>query len=982
MCCFKSKLRVHSLGFISFILFWSLATVVYAQQVSDSQTSEVGVAEDSFGVSTVAVIPFNNISKNPEDEWLSEGIVETIVSDLATSRRLSVVGFYEFMGQDFLISREFLDELRMENVDWVITGGIQRIVNTLRITARVVSVETGETYRTSKIDGEFDELFILQDRIAEDLASDITEVVSRDFVSDSLARSTSDETSSLENQDTGGALGPFSKTPEIRPQSIPEAVSTEIASMNQVTAGLQSQSSQSSFGIASGVGALNGRPSVRPTRAQVPPSIDGVLDDPIWQEAAHITEFVQLTPLDGAPSSEESDVYVAYDSSHLYLGFKARFSDPSMLRANRKDRDIRTGDDTFWVYFDPFLDQQRAYGFSVNAYGVQMDAIISSRGGSGFGGRFGGGGGGLPFGDQSWNALFDTAGQKVSDGFTAEMAIPFKSLRYPQRDGSLGHQWGFQIARRIRGRNETAVWAPVSREISGFLPQMGLIEGMTDLSTSRNIEILPTFTAVQFGSLNQGGSFVNDKTKPEGGINFKYGVTSNLTADVTYNPDFSQIESDQPQIEVNQRYALFFPELRPFFLEGAEIFNIRAPVRVVDTRTIVDPRYGAKLTGKTGKTTIGVMYANDESLGNIDDSFDPSFGQASQTFVGRVRYDLYSESHVGAIFTDREFLNSYSRLAGFDSNFRLGSTYELGVRILGTQNRDLDGHDTTGHLLNANIAKRGRNLSFLFAGYSLSPDFQTDVGFVRRTDQRWMFSEVAYRWWPENWLVNWGPRFRYNRSHNFDGILEDENINAGIDMSFAKSVNFNASLFHDMERFGGINFVKDRYRFFGVVSAIRQFSFGLGGRGGDQIFFDEENPYLGSDRGWNGFLNLRLIPQLESRINIDTNRFVDVRGEDTLVFDVNIFRALTTYQFSDRLSVRNISEYNSFDKELSLNLLFTYRINAGTAFYVGYDDRYQQTDRIERDIDGDGFDDRFFPSTLLKRTNRAFFTKIQYLFRY
>ena len=128
MCCFKSKLRVHSLGFISFILFWSLATVVYAQQVSDSQTSEVGVAEDSFGVSTVAVIPFNNISKNPEDEWLSEGIVETIVSDLATSRRLSVVGFYEFMGQDFLISREFLDELRMENVDWVITGGIQRIV--------------------------------------------------------------------------------------------------------------------------------------------------------------------------------------------------------------------------------------------------------------------------------------------------------------------------------------------------------------------------------------------------------------------------------------------------------------------------------------------------------------------------------------------------------------------------------------------------------------------------------------------------------------------------------------------------------------------------------------------------------------------------------------------------------------------------------------------------------------------------------------
>ena len=737
------------------------------------------------------------------------------------------------------------------------------------------------------------------------------------------------------------------------------------------------------FGVASGAGILNGRPSVRPPRTSTPPTIDGRLDDAAWTDAVHISELVQLAPRAGEAATEDSDVYIAYDSANLYIGFYAHFSDTSMLRANRKDRDVRTGDDVFWVYFDPFLDQQRAYSFGVNAYGVQMDTIVSSRGGGGFGGRGGGGPGlRLPFGDPSWDTLFNSAGRIVADGFTAEIAIPFKSLRYPQRNGNAPHRWGFQIARRIRAGNETVVWAPVAREVSGFLTQMGVLQGMTGLSTSRNIEILPTFTAVQFGRIDDAGSFANDDAQPEGGVNFKYGVTSNLTADVTFNPDFSQIESDRPQIEVNQRFNLFYPELRPFFLEGAEIFNVRAPVRIVHTRTIIDPRYGAKLTGKTGNTTLGVMYANDEAPGYAEDAVAGAAGQTAQTFVGRVRYDLYSESYIGATFTDREFLDGYSRLAGVDSSFRLGDTHEVGFRAFGTQHRDLDGLETTGHLINANIRKSGRNLSYIAAAYILSPDFKTDVGFVRRTDQRWMFSEMAYRWWPESWIVSWGPRVRFTQGYNFQGILEDRQASAGLNLAFADSINFNADVSRDMERFGSIDFFKTRYQFFSVVSRLRQFSFGLGGNGGDQIFFDDEHPYLGRDRGWNTFINLRLIPQLESRISIDTNRFVDVYNNDALVFDVNIFRTVTTYQFTDRFLLRNISEFNSFDQKLSLNFLLTYRVNAGTAFYAGYDDHYLQADHIMRDLDGNGIDDRIFQSTALKRTNRAIFMKLQYLFRY
>ena len=988
---------------------------------------------------TVAVMPFTNISGDGRDEWLGAGIAETVATDLEQLSHVSVIRPMASLDPNQAWPGAGLDDAtaRARVVSWIVTGGFQRLGAQLRITAWLVDVERGMATDAIKVDGHVDMLFALQDRIAEQLRDRLSGVWPALSVGGippatemGAAHRPPEEapTGRPTGHDVTGPpavarlnVGPLAagpSTPRAGPDGEADAGESAEASDPRVpvapspafddrrssaggvsgaTAGdIVIGASRPALGVATGVGILTGRPSVRPPRTAVGPTIDGRLDDAVWTRAAYISEFVQITPLDGAPASEASDVYIAYDSNNIYLGFHAHFSDPRMLRANRKDRDVRTGDDTFWVYFDPFLDQQRAYSFGVNAYGVQLDAIVSTRGGGGSRGRGRGGGGrgggfrrgpagpggGLPRGDHSWDVLFDSAGQIVPDGFTAEMAIPFKSLRYPQRAGTTPHQWGFQIARRIRGRNETAVWAPISREVAGFLPQMGVIHGMTGLSTSQNFEVLPTFTAVQFGSLNERATFVDKDVQPEGGLNLKYGVTSDLTADATFNPDFSQVESDQPQIEINQRFALFFPELRPFFLEGAEIFDFQAPVRPVHTRTIVDPRYGAKLTGKNGNTTIGVMYANDEAAGNVEDVDHPVFGHSAHTLVGRARYDLYSESHVGGILTDREFLDSHSRLAGLDAGLRLGDTHELTLQAFGTQHRDLDGIDMSGHMLNAFMRKTGRNLSYLIAGYSLSPDFKTDVGFVDRTDQQRTVSELAYRWWPETWLLSWSPRVRYDRSHNFEGILDDERVSAGADLAFADSINVNGDLNREMERFAGIAFGKTRYQFRGVISTLRQFSFGVGGSGGDQIFFDAEHPYLGRDIGWNAFINLRLIPQLESRINIDTNRFTDPRNQDEPVFDVKIFRALTTYQFTDRFLLRNISEYNSFDKKLGLNLLFTYRVNAGTVFYVGYDDRYQQADRIEPDLQGDSLSNRFFQSAELIRTSRAIFTKVQYLFRY
>ena len=728
-------------------------------------------------------------------------------------------------------------------------------------------------------------------------------------------------------------------------------------------------------------GVLTGRPVVRPVRVSTPPAIDGRLDDAAWAGAGRISDFVQLRPLDGAPASEATEVYLAYDSDAIYLAFRASYTDPGMIRANRSDRDTTYRDDLITVYFDTFLDQQRAYVFTVNAYGVQGDSIVSARGrGGGFGRRGGGGGSGLPRGDDSWDALFTTGGRMVADGFTAEMAVPFKSLRYPRRGGNAPHRWGLQIARRIGGKDETVVWAPVSRSVAGFLPQMGVLEGLSGLSTSRNIEILPTFTTIQFGSLDAAsGDFVNRNPAPEGGVNFKYGVTSNLTADFTLNPDFSQIESDRPQIEVNERFAVFYPELRPFFLEGAEIFAVPGPVNPVHTRTIVDPFYGGKLTGKAGRTTIGVLYANDEAPGRAADVSPAASEQAADVFVGRARYDLYSESHIGAIVTSRDFLDSFSRLAGIESNFRLGSTHSFAFRAMGTQHRDLDGAETTGHSLEAVVRKQGRNLAYRIIAHEISPDFKTDVGFVRRADQRRAVARVSYHWWPETWLISWGPEARYERNYAFDDHLQDHRAIAGLNFNFARNLGFYGDVRREMERYAGIDFFKTSYRMFGRYSTTR-YGIGVGLNRGDEIFFDPDNPFLGHQTSLFSFLTLRPLPRLQSDVNINTRRFIDARGGE--VFDLQLYRALTTYQFTDRFLFRNIAEYDTLDKTLALNLLFTYRVNAGTVFYAGYDDHHQQADLIERDRDGDGIADRLFNTTGRRRTNRAIFLKLQYLFRY
>ena len=715
-------------------------------------------------------------------------------------------------------------------------------------------------------------------------------------------------------------------------------------------------------------GALAGRPRVRARRVDTPPVIDGRLDDAAWLEAALLTDFVQQAPLDGAPATERTEIYIAYDSDHLYFGFYLHYSNPDILRATRVDRDTAFQDDLMTVYLDTFMDQQRSYDFDVNAYNVQGDGVINAsnlRGGP------------IPPADRSWDALFHSGAEIVDDGYTAEMAIPFKSIRYPQQPPGVEHRWGFQIAREVKGKDqENIVWAPMSRDVQSFMAQMGVLEGMTDLSTSRNLEILPTFTAIQYSELDAGsGAWVNRGAKPEGGVNLKYGITSNLTADFTVHPDFSQIESDQPQIDVNQRFPLFFSELRPFFLEGQEIFQFTSPVQLVHTRTIVDPNFGAKLTGKVGRTTLGVLFADDEAPGKRDDASHPAFGQTAQFMMGRARYDLYRESHIGVVATSRQFMDGFSRVGGVDGQFRVGRASRFNFVAVQSRHRDEDGAERSGPMLGALFRHEGRHLQAVGYTYDIYPGFHTDVGFDPRRDQRVVAADVDYRWWPEHWIINWGPSVDYMLGYNHAGIREDASTAIGLDFRFARNVSLNLSGAEAFERYGGVGFQRTNYDVSVNMTTTRRLA--LRGRfgWGDEIFYDPDNPYLGRGATARISATVRPSPRLTSQVSLDTSRFTDVRPGPTAgeVFNVQIVRALSTFTFTDRLLIRNITEYNSHHGTLGVNLLATYRINALTVFYVGYDDHYQQADLIE---------DHRFPYATLKRKNRAVFTKLQYLFRY
>src|SRR5687767_15346892 len=341
-----------------------------------------------------------------------------------------------------------------------------------------------------------------------------------------------------------------------------------------------------------------------------PPTIDGILNEPVWQGPAVLKDFYQIDPGDNIAPSKPTEVLLGYDEKTFYVAFRA-FDEPDKIRSTVAKRDNIFQDDYVGFFLDTFNDQRRAFEFFFNPLGIQGDGILTEGRGEDF----------------SVDVLFDSKGLIHETGFNVEIAIPFKSIRY---EAGKGKQWGAHFFRRIqRFERELDSWMPFSRSISGNMNQAGHLTGLEGILAERTIELIPSLTLSQDGrfvrtfgvfpgtaaAATDPGRLVNEPIRLDPGLTAKFIPSPAITLDLAINPDFAQVEADQLVVTANQRFPIFFAEKRPFFLEGIDIFQ--TPITVVHTRAIVDPDVAVKTTGKVGRNSFGLILASDNGPGNL-----------------------------------------------------------------------------------------------------------------------------------------------------------------------------------------------------------------------------------------------------------------------------------------------------------------------------------------------------------------------------
>jgi len=451
-----------------------------------------------------------------------------------------------------------------------------------------------------------------------------------------------------------------------------------------------------------------GSPTFSIPRIDAQIAIDGRLDEPAWSQATRLTGFSEYRPVDSQPASEQTEVLIFYSPSALHVAIIAHDSVPGSIRATVADRDNISQNDWVRIFLDTFSDRRRAFVFGVNPLGAQEDGVQTEgafNAGSMFGATV----------DLNPDYQFDSKGQVTPAGYIVEVRIPFKSLRYP---GSGPQRWGINISRKTQRTGREDTWTD-ARRVASFLAQAGTMEGLHDLQRGVVTEIQPFVTASSNGALNGAGQFARDKTDISSGANVRLGFT-NLSVDATVNPDFSQVESDASQVTVNERFALFYPEKRPFFLEGIELFA--TPNRLVYTRQIVDPIVGGKLTGKVGKTGIAVLSAADTT----------SDGHAWVN-VARLRQDFGSDSLAGLTFTDRESAGAFNRVVAADARWVFGRLYYV-LGQAGGSWTERNGTISSSPMWHAEFDRTARRWGFNYRLVGFGETFETQSGFVPRND--------------------------------------------------------------------------------------------------------------------------------------------------------------------------------------------------------------------------------------------------------
>ena len=747
---------------------------------------------------------------------------------------------------------------------------------------------------------------------------------------------------------------------------------------------------------------------VDPPRVEASVDIDGNLDEAVWTQAAVLSGFSRYAPVDGAPADNTTDVLVWYSPTAMHFGIRA-FAPAGSVRATLADRDRIQSDDHVIIFLSTYNDGRQAMVFGVNPLGVQLDGALAegARGGTITSGRE------AP--DYSQDFLFQSKGRVTDQGYEVEVRIPFKSLRYQSQPTQ---DWGLNISRVIPQQGIEDSWAPAKRDAASFLSQSGRLRNLTDLRRGLVLDLNPIATTKLDGvSASDGWRY--DPSRPELGMNLRWGITPNLTMNGTVNPDFSQVESDAGQFSFDPRQALFFPEKRPFFLDGIE--NFSTPNNLIYTRRVAAPLAATKVTGKVGgRTNVAYLAAVDDASLSAGGDDHPIFN------IVRVQQDIFAKSRAAFVYTDRIDGSRSNRVIGSDARLVWNDIYTFTVQ--GAMSRTEAGDTVnTAPLWQAGLVRAGRRFSARYSVRGADPGFRAAAGFISRTGVANGNATHSFI----NYGKPGGLMERWSSDVFVDGTWQYDDLMAGR-ASQDRKLHFNNNfILRGGWRVGGSVLIES----FGYDRSLYTNYF-LGREGANGLEFTPygDGPRLpnldyilsavtpqragveidafvlwGKDENfyeWSSaniiFLNLGAAWKPTDKLRVDARYQLQSfrrRSDDSIVGIRRIPRVKAEYQISRPIFVRVVGEYNSdwqddlrddsrtnlpiyirnaagqyeraaktYIKSFRADWLFSYQPAPGTVLFAGYGNTLA-------DLDDD------LRTRRLQRTNDGFFLKLSYLFR-
>lgn len=699
---------------------------------------------------------------------------------------------------------------------------------------------------------------------------------------------------------------------------------------------------------------------IRPFEANLAPVLDGRIDDRIWQNSAIEETFITYNPTRGDVLPQKTVVWMAYDSESLYFAFKCYDTDPEKIKTSITQRDHMFADDWVGLSLDALGNQQSSYDLFVNPDGIQGDILTSAVSGE----------------DISPDFVWESAGCVTEEGYEVEMKIPLRSIRFKSGKEV---RMGILFWRRISRLGTSGSWPEIVPGRSVFSVHAPVV--YENLKRPLMLEVLPSFT---YGSQNDRETTQNwgdgEDTK-EFGAGLKYGITSSVIADVTYNPDFSQIESDAFQAEVNRRYPIFYNEKRPFFMEGTDIFDFSIidhgmMLTAVHTRQIVDPLWGGKLTGTVGKLSFGVLSAGDEFPGYAwDDGKNPNENKKATFLVGRAKYGLGGDNYAGAIYSGRSFVGDDNHVVGGDISFRFWGNHRGTLSILNSLSSDDDG-ERNGLGVNADYAYNSRSFGFAMAYEHYDSDFEMASAFLMRTgiDRGWIFLGPNFYPNPEKWfwLRRISPGLVY--AHVYDHVTEmhDSYLNVHLNINFTKQGYFYGEIAYDRESWEGRMFDKWNLNASGGIQLTNWLR--LGGDMGlyEGIYYWGDPAYLGYAYSASGYFTFQPNVKVSQSFDIYHQTF-NRSSDHEHIYDIQIINSRTTYQFNKYFFVRAILQYDSYEERLLTDFLASFTFIPGTVLHLGYGSIFERRKWHQ--------DQWILGSGKLTEARRGLFFKASYLWR-